>query len=578
MDASRHARYAPLATILLLATILQAIVLGRLSTISADGIIFIDIARDLAEAPIETIRAQDQHPGYPAMLLACTRAVEWLGYRAEPGSWIAGGVIVSFVCGLLSVAVVWFFARDLFDEKIANVAAIVFIVLPVPRTNAVDAQSDTPHALVYLLAAWMATTGITNGNLWRLAAAGLASGVAFWIRPEGLEVVLVAIPLLAWHAFRAHWSWPRRVLAVGTLAGTALVVVAPYTLLAGKITSKQLPGVQARFVQLYQNPAPAPESAQSAVTRVPEKIEQPATSPPSPALPRSPTPAAVDPSSADAPMVDAPAAAPTNPVPAPPAAERRYSAAFILSVIGGAISAFINSICQGFKFVFIPLYLLGDVALAWHRPRGIQIGLLSLLGATHIFMLMCLHGLSGYIAHRHVIPLVGLAMPFVALGVVQLGTWAALVLKTRPVYGTLATLAISCSIVMPYTLRRLNREFVPVIEATRWIQSRARPGSGIVCNSPYVGFYGTLPVAMLDPKAPTLDEALARAPAGAQYDYVVLHVGAHAYQPEWVDQLARVYRQVRVLPDPYSHNEPGKVLVFQSQEGRVRHAARGPRP
>jgi 4-amino-4-deoxy-L-arabinose transferase-like glycosyltransferase len=513
-----------LAAILLFATALQAALLVRLPTVSADGIIFIGIARDLAEAPIETFRNQDQHPGYPAMVLACARAVQWLGYRGEPESWMAGGIVASFICGVLSVAVVWLFARDLFDAKVANVAAIVFAVLPVPRAGAVDAQSDTPHALFYLLAAWLAATGITGGNLWRLGTAGLACGVAYWIRPEGLEVVLVALPLLAWHAWRAHWPWRKASLALGTLAAAALLVAAPYPILAGKLTSKQLPGAKHKIARAYQD------------------------------------------------LASSPVPAPTAAAPSPPAAESRRSAKVLGSSIALASVAFINSICQGFKFVFIPLYLLGNVALVWRRPAPIQIGFIAILGAVHIAILMGVHFFSGYIAHRHVIPLVGLAMPFVALGIFQWSAWVAALFKTRTAYVTAATLAVCSAIVLPYTLRRLNREFLPVIEATRWVQSRAPAGSGIVCNSPYVGFYGTLPVAELGSAAPTLDEALAKAPPGAHYDYVVLHVNAHAYQPRWIDELARSYRQVLELPDLYSRDKPRKVLVFESRAGRVRNA------
>jgi 4-amino-4-deoxy-L-arabinose transferase-like glycosyltransferase len=518
-----------LAAILLFATALQAALLVRLPTVSADGIIFIGIARNLAEAPIETFRNQDQHPGFPAMLLACTRAVQWLGYRGEPDSWMAGGIAASFICGVLSVAVVWLLASDLFDAKVANVAAIAFAVLPVPRAGAVDAQSDTPHALFYLLAAWMAATGITSGNLWRLGAAGLASGVAYWIRPEGLEVVLVTLPLLAWHAWRAHWSWRKAALAMGTLVAAALLVAAPYPILAGKLTSKQLPGAKHKIAQAYQGLASSTAPAPTTVA-----------------------------------------------APVPPAAENRSSEKVLGSLIVLALVAFINSICQGFKFVFIPLYLLGDVALAWRRPAPIQIALIAILGGVHIAILMGVHVFSGYIAHRHVIPLVGLAMPFVALGIFQSSVWVAPLMKTRPAYVTAATLAVCSAIVLPYTLRRLNREFLPVIEATRWVQSRAPAGSGIVCNSPYVSFYGTLPVAELCPAAPTLDEALAKAPRGAHYDYVVLHVNAHAYQPRWIDELSRSYRQVRELPDLYSRDKPRKVLVFQARENRVRHATLPP--
>ena len=540
MDPSRYATYAPLAAILLFATALQAALLVRLPTVSADGIIFIGIARNLAEAPIETFRHQDQHPGYPAMLLACARAVQRLGYRGEPDSWMAGGIAASFICGVLSVAVVWLFARDLFDAQVANVAAIVFAVLPVPRAGAVDAQSDTPHALFYLLAAWLAATGITHGNLWRLGTAGLACGVAYWIRPEGLEVVLVALPLLAWHAWRAHWPWRKTSLALGTLAASALLVAAPYPILAGKLTSKQLPGAKHKIARAYQDLASSPAPAATTVAAQPQAVSPDASAP------------------------------------SPAAAESRHSAKVLGSSIALASVAFINSICQGFKFVFIPLYLLGNVALVWRRPAPIQIALIAILGAVHIAILMAVHVFSGYIAHRHVIPLVGLAMPFVALGIVQGSAWVAPLLRTRPAYVTAATLAICSVIVLPFTLRRLNREFLPVIEATRWVQSRAPAGSGIVCNSPYVGFYGTLPVAELCPAAPTLDEALAKAPPGAHYDFVVLHVNAHAYQPRWIDELARSYRQVLELPDLHSRDKPRKVLVFQAREGRVRHATLPP--
>ena len=44
-----------------------------------------------------------------------------------------------------------------------------------------------------------------------------------------------------WQAVRMHWTWRRMSLACATLAGTTLVIAAPYPILAGKLTSKQLP-------------------------------------------------------------------------------------------------------------------------------------------------------------------------------------------------------------------------------------------------------------------------------------------------------------------------------------------------
>jgi len=127
---------------------------------------------------------------------------------------------------------------------------------------------------------------------------------------------------------------------------------------------------------------------------------------------------------------------------------------------------------------------------------------------------------------------------------------------------------------LPYTLRPFCYEFVPVIKATRWVEAHADPGTGIICNSPYVPFYGTLPTAVLDSTAPTLDAALSKAP-GARYDFVVLHVGAFAYQPAWLAEVEKFYNQVQEFPDPLSTLRPKKVLVFEAKQRQARRAAGG---
>ena len=451
-------------------------------------------------------------------------------------------------------------------------------MLPVPRAGAVDSLSDTPHVFFYLLSAWLATTGLLHGNLWRLTGAGLAGGLAFWIRPEGLEPVLVALPLVAWQAFRTPWPWRRRLLAVGALAGVAFVVATPYMLLAGKITSKQLqvfktkpaPTYIERVAEGVLEPGEAPDLVILPDSAAPAADVEPAPSP----EPASPPAAQVATAPAPAPIAPSPSASATVDPAAPESPEHTpgLSARLVLSITALAFAAFINSICQGLKFIFIPWYLLGDVALAWRRPAGVQIVYLSLLGAAHIVILMAVFVFSGYVAHRHVIPLVGLAAPFAALGIYETAEWLSRSIRVKPGYLRAALLAASCAAVLPYTLRHLNREFVPVIEATQWVTARLAPDGGIICNSPYVAFYGKRPVAELSPMAPTVDDALRRAP-DARYDYVVLHVNAHAYQEEWIDQLAPYYRQVLEIPDPHHYSRPKKVLVFQVKEGPIRNAA-----
>ncbi len=559
MDVQRYAPYKGLALAVVVTAILQAVLIARNSTITADGIIFISIARDLPQVTVDAFHKYDQHPGYPAMVLAGTRLVQSLGYRGDPQAWVAGALAVTYLCGILCVVVVWFYARDLFDTHVANIAALIFAFLPLPRANASDALSDTPHLLFYLLAAWLACRAIAHGRLLLFAGVGATSGLAYWIRPEGLEVTAIALVCLFIQGMRMHWPWQRLGLACVTLAGSALLVVAPYLLLAGKVTSKQLPfaKVQAGTTFIAQ---------QAELQPPPKAISPPQAAPlPSPApQPAAPTdivtktppdatpPSAVIPGTSEPPKV-------------------RYSTALILRLTAKAVSAFINSICHGFKFVFIPFYLIGYAELIRRRPDWMRVGFIALLALAHIGALMIVYFLSGYIAHRHVLPLVALAMPFTALGVVYVVDRISVGLKTHPAVPFWAVFGVSLAAVLPFTLRPLTRECAPLIEAMQWVQAHAEPGSGIVCNSPYVAFYSTLPVTTLGPRARSIDGALNNAPVRASYDYVVLHVGAHEYRPEWIGELKTRYSQVRLFPDPTSGTRrPKKVLVFQSKEGLAR--------
>lgn len=583
MVAARLRPYWPLALILCGTAILQTVLFVRLPTISADGIIFTRVARELAVDPLATMRTEDQHPGYPASMLLATRVLQACGYGHEPEAWMAGGIAVSFIAGLLTVAVVWLFAREMFDSTIASIAAIGFAVLPVPRALAVDAQSDTLHGLFYLFAAWMASTGLASGNIRRLALAGLSSGLAFWVRPEGLEVAMIASGFVLLLAVFS-WPWRKSAVALAAVAGIALVVASPYMLLAGKITSKQLLIFKEKPAPSYiERLAEAKEAAEQAAER--QQVAATPAAPPAPMQPApAPTPMPVEtppPAVAQAPA-PAPAPAAVAPAPAPvvdpndPNGDPDYSPELVSSLIGLGFAAFINSICQGLKFVFIPYYLLGDVALYWRRPAGIQVAFLATLGVTHIVVLVSVFVFSGYVAHRHTLPLVGLAMPFAALGIYQTSVVVGRWIRLRPMWLAVPTLVTCSLLVMPYTLRRLNAEFIPVIKATEWVEARIAPGAGIVCNSPYVPYYSGRPVAELVPLAPSLGEALLKAP-DARYDYAVVHVNAHDYRPEWLEQLAPYYQQVLELDDTTPFHKPRKVLVFQVRDQPIRNAALPPR-
>ena len=110
-----------------------------------------------------------------------------------------------------------------------------------------------------------------------------------------------------------------------------------------------------------------------------------------------------------------------------------------MRLAGEAFASLIEALCQGFKFIFVPLYLLGQVEMVRRRTNGLHIGFLWMLGILHMAILLWVFFISGYIASRHVLPLIAVAMPFTALGIVFLGEQLAGRTRIRP---TLASAGI----------------------------------------------------------------------------------------------------------------------------------------
>src|SRR5579864_3971722 len=106
-------RYVILAAAVAVSALCQAYIVVRSPIIAKDGIGFIRIAKELVADPVMTLRVEDQHPGYPALVLAFERCHQWLTGQDEFHAFIAGTRLASGTCGLLAVVFLWLFARRL---------------------------------------------------------------------------------------------------------------------------------------------------------------------------------------------------------------------------------------------------------------------------------------------------------------------------------------------------------------------------------------------------------------------------------------------------------------------------------
>ena len=220
-----------------LAALLQVILALRSSAVCTDAPGFVAMARGLWNDPIATIRAFNQHPGYPALLLPVHGLLERVAHFKAADAWIAAGRLISGAFGLLTVVAVWLLTRRLFGSRLAGMAAVMAAVVPLFRESAADVQSDTAQLFFYVLAVWLLLEGLQRRRWGWFAGAGLSSAAAYWIRPEGLSVALVGAGVLAILAVRRRSLRPIGML--GVLVLTAAAVAAPYWCAKGAFTSKK---------------------------------------------------------------------------------------------------------------------------------------------------------------------------------------------------------------------------------------------------------------------------------------------------------------------------------------------------
>ena len=511
-------RYAPLVAAIVLAALCQFYIVSRSPIIAKDGMAFIRIAKSLAVDPVATLRAEDQHPGYPAMLLAFERGYRLLTGREEFDSFIAATHLASGTCGLLVIVFLWLFARGLYNDRVANVTVLLAAVWPLFRLNASDSLSDTPHLMFYLAGAWMAVEGLRTRHFRWLAGAGLASSLAFAVRPEGLLVGLAAGLAVAWEFCRVRFS-PRKVLlAIAGVAAAGSLLVVPYAIVAGKITTKKLP---------FHRTITEHERAMAAADRTTGLLAEPA---PGGTLPDE---------------------------------FSRPSA--ILGVVALAVVELGRELAQGFYYLALIPLTAGTFARSRQRPNYPASLMHVVLMNSHAALLLLLYLTAGYISHRHVMPLVALMLPTAAAGTIWLADEASrrLAFVGSPRRSLAVAVALFYVGLVPKCLVPLHAVYAPLYQAAELVKREARPGDSVLASSSYVRFYAGLPGIVLGSEAPNLPIGLHFAPDKV-WPFIVLEVDERSFDRELLCGSTGPYDQILELP-AHPRKPWSKVLVFRAR-------------
>jgi hypothetical protein len=105
---------------------------------------------------------------------------------------------------------------------------------------------------------------------------------------------------------------------------------------------------------------------------------------------------------------------------------------------------------------------------------------------------------GGYISERHLLPILGLSMPAVGVGLLRLAVDIAVVVTRLGNIGTARrgrpwTLAFFSALMivtlLPQALRNSHAQFRPDLAAAEWIRQHKRPFDKVITNTPYPLFY-----------------------------------------------------------------------------------------
>jgi len=462
-ESGRSGRKA-LIVALLLAAIVQGIIAVRSPTLSKDGIVFINMAKGLPRTPVETIRVTDQHPGYPAMILVGRKVAAMFPGTEGHRQWVIGAQLFSGLGGVLSVLLVWMLTRRLFDARVAAVAAILFAALPDFRRNAADAFADMPHLALYLAATWTAVEGFSSKNPRWFIASGIASGLAYWIRPEGITSALVIGGVLGIMAIIR--SGAKRRFALAGLAAIVIcagVVAAPYPLIKGKLTAKK----DVTRLMERKTWAPAAAEIKPPVSQPDQATEQPRSR--------------------------------TSPV----FAVARSLCDFASELFG----AFFKAIRY---FLALPL-LIGLIYCHKRREATVPGRLIGLLIACHTALLIALYIIARYISARHAMPIAALAMPWIALGWILSVEWLCRFAKrVRPVHALNAFLILFVILMLRPGVQPIHTQRLAVIHAAEWVRDHSTENEKLLSNSLYAAFHADREPTLIGshpsiPKEATLD-------------------------------------------------------------------------
>ncbi|WP_346765899.1 glycosyltransferase family 39 protein [Thermococcus sp. 9N3] len=175
-------------------------------TLSYDGALYIDIARNLAVNPT-SFTYQGAYMMYRPPLYPYTLSL-FYHFVHEPLSQLRVARLVSAVFFALTAVLVYLLTLELFERFVKGILASAFFIFnALAFTMGTRELVHSEFTFFYTLAIYLLYTGRKSGNPTRIYLAFVSAGLAILTRYTGLSIIAVFIAYL-W--LTEYWNWVKK--------------------------------------------------------------------------------------------------------------------------------------------------------------------------------------------------------------------------------------------------------------------------------------------------------------------------------------------------------------------------------
>ncbi len=433
-----------ISILLTIALVIGIYLITTTVVIAKDGVTFIEYAKNLDIAPTKTVINEDQHPGYPAMILAVHKIIGFLNENNSVFSWIYSAQSVALMFRLLAIVVLYFTGRHLVGPRFTFWAILILIFLPKPASYGSDALSDWPHLFFLAFAMLLLIQAAIHNRWWLFGFAGISAGLGYLVRPECAQAVVYGCLWLVLQLFFAkrNLAKAKTLFALALLVTGFLLAAGPYMKLKGAVFPKKKVGQFAASTEMYRS----------------DKSPLPTTS------------------------------------------DTTYKAEGIPSEIATAIGKLFANIGETLMWFFVPAWLIGLFMsfrrISRYKPEQFLITLLIALNVSLMLWLFCK---TDYMSGRHTLPLVVFTIFYIPVGLHTSASWLqqrlskqsqqADVKKENAHFGFVVLVSIGIAICTPKLLRPLHHDKIIFRRATQWLSENTLESDLVATPDLRITFY-----------------------------------------------------------------------------------------